>query len=38
MQKTTHIPQWIGYKIFCYRTGLPEGNFKSLKTFIEMCY
>lgn len=25
----------IEYKLFCYREGLTEGNFKNLKKFIE---
>ena len=26
----------IEYKLYCYRGGLAEGNFKNLKNFIEV--
>lgn len=38
MKRVTHLPQWIGYKLFCYNEGLAEGNFKTLKLFMEKYY
>lgn len=36
--KSKHIAQWIGYKLFCYRTGKIESNINTLKEFIELYY
>lgn len=33
-----HLPQWIGYKLFCYNKGIAEGNYKSFKMFMEQYY
>lgn len=38
MRKRTHLPQWIGYKLFCHNNGLAEGNLKSLEMFINKYY
>lgn len=26
---------WTNYKLFCYKYGLAEGNFKNLKKWVE---
>ena len=33
-----HLPQWIGYKLFCYNNGLVEGNLSTLEKFIHKYY
>ena len=33
-----HLPQWIGYKLFCYNNGLVEGNLRTLEKFIHKYY
>ena len=33
-----HLPQWIGYKLFCYNNGLVEGNLRTLEEFIRKYY
>lgn len=38
MKQGKHVAEWIEYKLFCYNTGLAEGNFKTLKLFMEKYY
>ena len=28
--------KWISYKLFCYRNGLAEGQYKNFKYFMEV--
>lgn len=38
MKKVLHLPQWIGYKLFCYNNGYAEGNLKTLELFMKKYY
>ena len=32
--KNQHLQKWIGYKLFCYKNGLVEGNLKTLEEYM----
>lgn len=34
VNKNKHQQQWIGYKLFCYKNGLVEGNLKTLEKYM----
>lgn len=33
--KNQQLQQWIGYKLFCYKNGLVEGNLRTLEAYMQ---